>query len=94
MKITALILAAGKGTRMNSETTKVLHEVDGKPMLFHVIDSCLEAGVTDIVVIAGANMAELKASVSGYYPGRKIRFAFQRRQRGTADAVKAGLKEV
>lgn len=94
MKITALILAAGKGTRMNSDTTKVLHEVDGRPMLAHVIDSCLEAGVADIVIIAGSNLAELKSFASKYYPGKKIRFALQKQQRGTADAVRAGLTAV
>jgi bifunctional UDP-N-acetylglucosamine pyrophosphorylase/glucosamine-1-phosphate N-acetyltransferase len=93
-KVTAIVLAAGKGTRMNSDTTKVLHEVAGQPMLAHVIDSCLEAGVADIVIIAGANMAELKTFASKYYPGKKIRFAFQKQQLGTADAVKAGLAAV
>jgi bifunctional UDP-N-acetylglucosamine pyrophosphorylase / glucosamine-1-phosphate N-acetyltransferase len=103
--ITVLILAAGKGTRMNSDTTKVLHEVAGQPMLAHVIDSCLEAGVSDIVIIAGANMAELKEFVNKTYsPGRrsqsvstikfKIRFALQKRQLGTANAVAAGLTAV
>jgi bifunctional UDP-N-acetylglucosamine pyrophosphorylase / glucosamine-1-phosphate N-acetyltransferase len=91
MKITALILAAGKGTRMNSDSTKVLHEVDGQPMLAHVIDSCLEAGVSDIVIIAGANIAELKSFASRYYPGKSIRFALQKQQLGTANAVAAGL---
>jgi bifunctional UDP-N-acetylglucosamine pyrophosphorylase / glucosamine-1-phosphate N-acetyltransferase len=90
-KITALILAAGKGTRMNSDTAKVLHEVAGKPMLAHVIDSCLEAGVADIVIIAGANMAELKAFAAKYYPGENIKFALQKQQLGTAHAVAAGL---
>jgi bifunctional UDP-N-acetylglucosamine pyrophosphorylase/glucosamine-1-phosphate N-acetyltransferase len=100
MKITALILAAGKGTRMISETTKVLHEVDGRPMLAHVIDSCLEAGVNDIIIIAGANMKELKTYINNtYIPGRRsqsvstlnIRFALQKQQLGTAHAVAAGL---
>jgi bifunctional UDP-N-acetylglucosamine pyrophosphorylase / glucosamine-1-phosphate N-acetyltransferase len=93
-KISALILAAGKGTRMNSDFTKVLHEVAGQPMLAHVIDSCLEAGVSDIIIIAGANMPELKAFASGHYPGKKIRFALQKRQSGTANAVAAGLTAV
>lgn len=93
-KISALILAAGKGTRMNSDTTKVLHEVDGKPMLSHVIDSCLAAGVSDIVIIAGANMKELKSFAAAHYPGKKIRFALQKQQLGTAHAVAAGLTAI
>jgi len=63
-------------------------------MLGHVIDSCLEAGVSDIVTIAGANMSELKKFASVFYPGGKIGFALQKQQRGTADAVKSGLAAV
>ena len=42
MNLQPIILAAGKGTRMNSSLPKVLHPIGGKPMLQHVIDSCQE----------------------------------------------------
>jgi bifunctional UDP-N-acetylglucosamine pyrophosphorylase/glucosamine-1-phosphate N-acetyltransferase len=90
-KITAVILAAGKGTRMMSDKTKVLHEVSGKPMISHVIDACLEAGVRDIVIIAGANFQELKKFAGKAYPGMDIKFAIQKKQLGTAHAVSAAL---
>ena len=89
MQVTALILAAGKGTRMESDTTKMLHEVSGKPMLAHVMDSCLKAGVSDIVLIAGSNIGALRAFARTYYPSRHIRIVLQKQQLGTADAVRA-----
>src|SRR5215210_5282441 len=48
---TALIMAAGHGTRMKSETPKVLHAVCGKPMVGWVIDAAREAGATEVVCI-------------------------------------------
>ena len=51
--ITAIVLAAGRGTRMNSDTPKVLHEVLGKPIILYVLEALKKAGVKDIVVVAG-----------------------------------------
>jgi len=80
---------------MKSETTKVLHPVCGKPMLGHVIDSCTAAGVKDIIIVAGANMAALKEFAVKEYKHLKIRFALQKPALGTAHAVgsvfRAGL---
>ncbi|PKL92113.1 MAG: bifunctional UDP-N-acetylglucosamine diphosphorylase/glucosamine-1-phosphate N-acetyltransferase GlmU [Candidatus Goldiibacteriota bacterium HGW-Goldbacteria-1] len=90
--ISAVILAAGKGTRMKSDKTKVLHEVSGKPMLAHVIDACLEAQVSDITVVAGANMQQLKSFAAARYNGINIRFVLQKEQLGTADAVSSVIK--
>ncbi len=90
--ISAVILAAGKGTRMKSEKTKVLHEVSGKPMLAHVIDACLKARVSDITVVAGANMQQLKSFAAARYNGNNIRFVLQKEQLGTADAVSSVIK--
>lgn len=90
--ISAVILAAGKGTRMKSDKTKVLHEVSGKPMLAHVIDACLEARVSDITVVAGANMQQLKSFAAARYNGKNIRFVLQKEQLGTADAVNSVIK--
>ncbi|MDR0879583.1 MAG: bifunctional UDP-N-acetylglucosamine diphosphorylase/glucosamine-1-phosphate N-acetyltransferase GlmU [Clostridioides sp.] len=53
MKFKAIILAAGKGTRMKSEEPKVVHKVCGKEMINHVIDTSRSAGVDDVVVILG-----------------------------------------
>jgi bifunctional UDP-N-acetylglucosamine pyrophosphorylase/glucosamine-1-phosphate N-acetyltransferase len=52
-RIGAVILAAGKGTRLKTEWPKVLHEVCGRPMLAYVIDACRAAGVRDCIVVVG-----------------------------------------
>ena len=81
-QLTALILAAGKGTRMKSELPKVLHTCCGKPMVSHVIDAAREAGADRVVVIAGYKSEmvheELKDSVL---------YAEQTEQLGTGHAV-------
>ncbi|WP_164093748.1 NTP transferase domain-containing protein, partial [Stenotrophomonas maltophilia] len=46
--LTAIVLAAGKGTRMRSETPKVLHAIAGRSMLGHVLAAAQEAGATRI----------------------------------------------
>lgn len=53
MNPVAIILAAGKGTRMKSETAKVLHRVAGRPMIEHVIAAVCQAGVEKIVIVIG-----------------------------------------
>ena len=90
--ITAIIMAAGKGTRMKSDKSKVLHEVCGKPMLGHVIDACHKAGVKDIVLISGANYPELKEFTTTAYPKESIKLVIQKQQLGTAHAISAALK--
>ncbi len=90
-KITAVILAAGKGTRMNSDKTKVLHEVAGKPMLSYVIEACHDAYVKDIVIIAGTNYQQIKEFTDKNYPEKFIKYAIQKKQLGTAHAVSTAL---
>ncbi|HPM35239.1 MAG TPA: NTP transferase domain-containing protein, partial [Spirochaetota bacterium] len=53
MKVKAVILAAGKGTRMKSDLPKVLHPLLGRPLLSHVIENIRSAGITDITVVVG-----------------------------------------
>ena len=57
-KLKAVILAAGKGTRMKSDLPKVLHEIDGKTMVEYVIDAARAAGAEDICLVVG-HKAEL-----------------------------------
>ncbi len=84
---TAVILAAGMGTRMLSEKPKVLHEVCGKPMLGHVIDACAGAGIKDIIIVAGTNFKLLKEYTGKNYENLGIKFAIQKPALGTAHAV-------
>ena len=79
----AVILAAGKGTRMESDLPKVIHTIDEKPMVEYVIDAVKEAGVQEICLIVGYKSEEVKNAVTS-----KVSYAFQEEQLGTGHAVK------
>ena len=79
----AVILAAGKGTRMKSNLPKVLHEVGGKPMLRHVMAAAQAAGAGRVVVAVGFG-GELVATVMG---GEGLEYVTQAQQLGTGHAV-------
>jgi bifunctional UDP-N-acetylglucosamine pyrophosphorylase/glucosamine-1-phosphate N-acetyltransferase len=81
--ITAIILAAGKGTRMKSSRAKVLHEVFFKPMLHHVLDAVQDAGIEKTVVVVG-HQAESVVHCLGGYTFTPVR---QAEQLGTGHAV-------
>lgn len=78
----AIILAAGKGTRMRSKTPKVLHKVAGKPLVWHVINAAQGAGVKEVVVVVGHGAEGVKNTL-----GEGIKFALQSEQLGTGHAV-------
>src|SRR6478736_6017909 len=80
----AVILAAGKSTRMKSALPKVLHNVCGRPMIDYVIDTARAANVTRIVAIVG-HRADLVQQELGKQPG--IEFALQADQKGTGHAL-------
>ena len=61
----ALVLAAGRGTRMKSDTPKVMHEVLGRPMIRYLLEAVRGAGVNDIIVIAGYKAELLKEAMGG-----------------------------
>ena len=77
----ALVLAAGRGTRMKSDTPKVLHSILGKPMIMHLVDSIRRAGVSDIIAVAGYQAALLKAALKG------VKVVTQRELLGSGDAA-------
>lgn len=80
--LVAVILAAGKGTRMRSKYPKVLHKVGGKPMLQHVIDAASVAGCDEKVVIVGHEAELVEAMV-----GSQGKIALQAEQLGTGHAM-------
>lgn len=80
----AVILAAGKSTRMKSELPKVLHKACGVSMIDHVINAVRDAGVSKIVVVVGHKAEEVKAALSHH---DDVVFALQAEQKGTGHAV-------
>jgi bifunctional UDP-N-acetylglucosamine pyrophosphorylase / glucosamine-1-phosphate N-acetyltransferase len=83
-RIAIAILAAGKGTRLKSARAKVLHEIGGKTLLRHVIETALGvATAKDIYVITGHQAEAVEAAVSD----TGVRFVRQTEQRGTGHAV-------
>lgn len=82
-KLKVIILAAGEGKRMKSKLPKVLHKVQGRTMLDHVIDAAEKSGAEDICVVIGHGADEVKAAVEG----RNVKFAVQEKQLGTGHAV-------
>ena len=89
---TAIILAAGQGTRMKSGLPKVLHEVAGKPMLFFGVAAALEAGADDVVVVVGHGAERVTKKLQEQGPDEVLLdFVEQHVQRGTGDAASVGL---
>ncbi|MFV0479597.1 MAG: bifunctional UDP-N-acetylglucosamine diphosphorylase/glucosamine-1-phosphate N-acetyltransferase GlmU [Anaerorhabdus sp.] len=78
----AIIMAAGKGTRMKSEKPKCLHKVCDKTMIEHLIDTSKEAGAQKVVTIVGYGRDEMMSALDG-----KCEFAIQDPQLGTGHAV-------
>jgi bifunctional UDP-N-acetylglucosamine pyrophosphorylase / glucosamine-1-phosphate N-acetyltransferase len=85
MNVRAIVLAAGKGTRMKSSIPKVLHEICGRPMLWYILRELRAAGVDDIVVVTND---ELQARIGEF----DVPSVVQREQLGTGHAVKIALE--
>lgn len=85
MSITAVILAAGKGTRMKSDLPKVLHPICERPMLAWVLDACRAAGCTRLIVVVGHKAELVKEAFAN--DAADIDWALQSPQLGTGHAV-------
>ena len=83
--IAAIVLAAGKGTRMKSDLHKVLHPIAGRPMLLHLMASVDELGPAKKVVIVGDKADQLETALAG-----SAELAVQDPQLGTGHAVQQG----
>lgn len=84
----ALVLAAGRGVRMRSQTPKVLHRVGGISMVRRVAEAARRAGAGRVVVVVGPNSPDVR----GELPSDVV-VAVQPEPRGTGDAVRCGLSE-
>lgn len=80
----AVILAAGKGTRMKSTLPKVLHEACGKPMIEYVMDAARKAGVRQLIVVVGHEAELVKKTLQHH---DDVEFVLQAEQLGTGHAL-------
>jgi UDP-N-acetylglucosamine diphosphorylase/glucosamine-1-phosphate N-acetyltransferase len=87
----AVVLAAGKGTRMKSDLPKVLVPVLERPMLHFVIEALAKAGIDECLVVIGYRGGDVRASLAGY---PRVRFVEQREQLGTGHAVMVCREEL
>ncbi|MGB9976655.1 bifunctional UDP-N-acetylglucosamine diphosphorylase/glucosamine-1-phosphate N-acetyltransferase GlmU [Thermovenabulum sp.] len=89
-EFSAVILAAGEGTRMKSNTPKVLHKICGYPMLHYVINCARGAGADEIVVVVGRGAEEVKKA----FENENVKFVLQPEQKGTGHALMQAEEEV
>ncbi|MBD5635799.1 MAG: bifunctional UDP-N-acetylglucosamine diphosphorylase/glucosamine-1-phosphate N-acetyltransferase GlmU [Candidatus Eremiobacteraeota bacterium] len=89
--VRAVVLAAGKGTRMKSARPKVLHDLCGRPMLWWILRTLRDAGVGDVTVVANGDLAPHIAGVAESAGHASVRAVLQEPQRGTGHAVQVAL---
>jgi bifunctional UDP-N-acetylglucosamine pyrophosphorylase/glucosamine-1-phosphate N-acetyltransferase len=92
--VSAIILAAGEGTRMKSAKPKVLHEILGVPMINHVLGTLKTLGRISTVLVTGFSSDVIDREVRTSFADMDISFAHQDRRLGTGHAVGVGLKRV
>ncbi len=88
--LSVIILAAGKGTRMQSAKPKVLQTLAGKPLLSHVLDSCYHLSANETIVVYGFGGEQVKQAMSAY----DLAWVEQTEQLGTGHAVKVALDKL
>jgi len=79
----AIVLAAGKGTRMKADLAKVLFPMAGRPLVDHVLDTVAAAGIDRTIVVVGHQAERVREALAG----RSVSFAVQAEQLGTGHAV-------
>src|SRR5271170_2997388 len=85
MSVTAIILAAGKSTRMKSRLPKPLHEICGRPMLHYVLRACYEAECDRVLLVVGHGKDQI---ISQFGSDKRIHFVEQTEQLGSGHAVR------
>jgi len=92
MSVSAIVLAAGEGTRMRSDRPKPLHMICGRAMVMHVIESLSHLQPTTTALVVGHRADRVTAEVSKIAPTwANVTFVEQPSQRGTGDAASCGM---
>ena len=89
--VAVVILAAGLGTRMKSNKAKVLHEIQGRPMILYVVETAREIAGDDVVLVVGNQARKVREVVS---QTAALQFAYQEKQLGTGHAVLCALPHI
>jgi bifunctional UDP-N-acetylglucosamine pyrophosphorylase / glucosamine-1-phosphate N-acetyltransferase len=90
--LSAIVLAAGEGTRMRSATPKVLHPLCGRPMLLHVLDALVALPIEQVVVVVGHGAERVTKTLQDQLATEMpVEFVEQHIQRGTGDAASVAL---
>jgi len=87
-QLAVIILAAGKGKRMQSSMAKVLHPLAGRPIITYVLDTAVKVAGSNIVVVIGNQAEQVREQVSRHV---KTQFAYQEIQMGTGHAVHCAM---
>lgn len=87
----AIILAAGEGTRMKSRRPKVLHEIAGRALVSWVVQAALDAGASRCLVVLGHGRDDVERELLGRF-GARVEMVLQPDQRGTGDAVRCAME--
>jgi bifunctional UDP-N-acetylglucosamine pyrophosphorylase / glucosamine-1-phosphate N-acetyltransferase len=82
-RFAVIILAAGQGTRMRSDTHKVLHPIAGRPLLLHLLDRVDAIGADRRIIVLGTGRKQVEAAIAG----RGVEIVVQAEQKGTGHAV-------
>jgi UDP-N-acetylglucosamine diphosphorylase/glucosamine-1-phosphate N-acetyltransferase len=86
----AIVLAAGKGKRMKSDLPKVLHEINGRPMICYLLDTLIPIGFDHLVIVIGYKADLVRKALSDY----PVTFVHQEPQHGTGHAVSMAREEL
>jgi len=91
LDVAVIILAAGLGKRMQSDMAKVLHEVQGRPMIRYVVEAARTIAGKNVIVVVGHQAQKVMETVSAC---AEVSFAFQEKQLGTGHAVLCAFEYV
>lgn len=89
--VAVIVLAAGLGTRMKSNRAKVLHNINGIPMIRYVVETAYALDIEEAIVVIGHQADRVQATLAGY---GQLKFARQENQLGTGHAVMCALPQV
>jgi bifunctional UDP-N-acetylglucosamine pyrophosphorylase/glucosamine-1-phosphate N-acetyltransferase len=89
--LAAIVLAAGKGTRMRSARAKVLHEILGRPLVAYPIQLAREAGAEPVVAVLGHQRAAVEAALLAHFGAGALAVVEQTDPRGTGEAVRVAM---